>query len=219
MKNVKEVFAKNLVALRKSRNLTQSDLAQKLNYSDKAVSKWERGESVPDIEIIYQLSRFYGVTVDAMLEEDDILKKKGVSKKVERLIITLLSVLVVWLVAVIVFVILTWLVKNESLKIWLSFIYAIPTSAIVCIVFNSIWGKRYINPIISSVLIWTLVMSIFFTTTFKNNSFIFFVAIPLQVACILWFFLEVTHFNYRNLFRKKDKKALEGKSNDEAKTN
>ena len=138
MKNVKDTFAKNLIALRKNRKLTQSDLANKLNYSDKAISKWERGESVPDIEMIYQLSKFYGVTVDAMLEEEDILKKKGVSRKLERLIVTLLSVSVVWLIAVIVFVILTWLVPDNGLKIWLSFIYPIPVTMIVLIVFNSI---------------------------------------------------------------------------------
>lgn len=206
MKNVKDTFAKNLIDLRKNRKLTQSDLANKLNYSDKAISKWERGESVPDIEMIYQLSKFYGVTVDAMLEEEDILKKKGVSRKLERLIVTLLSVSVVWLIAVIVFVILTWLVPDNGLKIWLSFIYPIPVTMIVLIVFNSIWGKRYINPIISSVLIWTLVMSFFLTFKFENNVALFFIAIPLQVGCILWFILEVTHFNYRNLFRKKEEK-------------
>lgn len=208
MKNVRDIFAKNLIALRKNRKLTQSDLAKKLNYSDKAISKWERGESVPDIELIYELSKFYGVTVDAMLEEEDILKKKGVSKKVERLIVTLLSILLVWLVCVILFVILTWVVKNSDFKIWLVFIYGIPASAIVGIVFNSIWGKRYVNPIISSILLWTLILSIFLTVSFANNALIFFIAIPLQVACILWFILEIKHFNYRNLFRKKEKRDL-----------
>ena len=50
--NLKTIIAKNIVLLRTGERLTQAELAERLNYSDKAVSKWERGESLPDIAVI-----------------------------------------------------------------------------------------------------------------------------------------------------------------------
>ena len=69
MEELKNVIADNLINLRKSNKLTQLELAEKLNYSDKAISKWERGESLPDIIILKQLAEMYGVSVDYILTE------------------------------------------------------------------------------------------------------------------------------------------------------
>ena len=62
-------FSKNLIKLRKSINYTQADLAKKLNYSDKAISKWERSESMPDIYMLKEMADFFGVTIDFLLAE------------------------------------------------------------------------------------------------------------------------------------------------------
>lgn len=200
MENLKENLAKNLIKLRKANNLTQLDLATKLNYSDKAISKWERGESMPDVEMLYTISKMFDVTIDWLISDSDkIVKVKEKSKTGKRIIIGLLSILVAWLVATIVFVILSWVLDfNDT---WLSFIYAIPVSAIIWLVFNSIWGKIEITPLIVSILLWTLILSIYlsvkvFHSDFENNFMIFFIAIPLQVADILWFILI--------LFRKRE---------------
>ena len=200
--SVKDRLAKNLAELRKANKLTQSDLANKLNYSDKAISKWERGESVPDIDTLYILSKFYGVKIDAMLTEDDILKKKGLSKVQEHIIITLLSILVVWIIATIVFVIFQWVGINKA---WLTFIYAIPASTIVWIVFNGIWGIKYITPIISSVLIWTSLVSVNLTITESNGFLLYFIAIPLQVCAILWFTWIILRMKNKNIFKREKK--------------
>lgn len=201
--SVKETLAKNLAELRKAKNLTQSELANKLNYSDKAISKWERGESVPDIDILYQLSQFYGVKIDAMLTENNILKKKGLSKVQERLIISLLSILVVWILATIIYVVVY---LTAETRLWLTFIWAIPASAIVGLVFNSIWGKNYLNPVISSVLLWTLFLSVVLTVKIENSGFLFFIAIPIQVCAILWFFLIILKMKNKKLFKREKKK-------------
>ena len=201
--SVKETLAKNLAELRKAKNLTQSELANKLNYSDKAISKWERGESVPDIDILYQLSQFYGVKIDAMLTENNILKKKGLSKVQERLIISLLSILVVWILATIIYVVVY---LTTETRLWLTFIWAIPASAIVGLVFNSIWGKNYLNPVISSVLLWTLFLSVVLTVKIENSGFLFFIAIPIQVCAILWFFLIILKMKNKKLFKREKKK-------------
>ena len=50
--NVKQTIAKNLVELRRRHRFTQQELAQRLNYSDKAISRWEHAETLPDIETL-----------------------------------------------------------------------------------------------------------------------------------------------------------------------
>ena len=111
MKDLKNIIADNIVLLRKEKGLTQAQLAEKLNYSDKAVSKWERGESLPDVDVLKSLAEILGVSVDYLLESDHQkteLEKATVSRKKfrRRAIITSMCVMLVWLIATVVFFIL-----------------------------------------------------------------------------------------------------------------
>ena len=63
----KRIVADNITALRTAKKLTQSQLAEMLNYSDKSVSKWERGDSVPDVFVLKKIADIFGVTVDWLL--------------------------------------------------------------------------------------------------------------------------------------------------------
>lgn len=171
--------------------MTQSELAEKLSYSDKAVSKWERGESLPDIEILYEISKLYNVTIDELLSEEVKINHTKKLKTKMRFIISLISSLLVWLIATIVFVFLVWLNPDKERQ-WLVFIYAIPVSSIVVLVFNSIWGNKMLNCLIVSVLMWTIILSIFLTVPkFDNSYLIFFIAIPVQIIILCWFGLLV----------------------------
>lgn len=191
MENLKNILAQNLVKLRKDSNMTQSELAEKLSYSDKAVSKWERGESLPDIEILYEISKLYNVTIDELLSEEVKINHTKKLKTKMRFIISLISSLLVWLIATIVFVFLVWLNPDKERQ-WLVFIYAIPVSSIVVLVFNSIWGNKMLNCLIVSVLMWTIILSIFLTVPkFDNSYLIFFIAIPVQIIILCWFGLLV----------------------------
>ena len=191
MENLKNILAKNLVKLRKASNMTQSELDEKLSYSDKAVSKWERGESLPDIEILYEISKLYNVTIDELLSEEVKFNHTKKLKTKMRFIISLISSLLVWLIATIVFVFLVWLNPDKERQ-WLVFIYAIPVSSIVVLVFNSIWGNKMLNCLIVSVLMWTIILSIFLTVPkFDNSYLIFFIAIPVQIIILCWFGLLV----------------------------
>lgn len=191
MENLKNILAQNLVKLRKASNMTQSELAEKLSYSDKAVSKWERGESLPDIEILYEISKLYNVTIDELLSEEVKINHTKKLKTKMRFIISLISSLLVWLIATIVFVFLVWLNPDKERQ-WLVFIYAIPVSSIVVLVFNSIWGNKMLNCLIVSVLMWTIILSIFLTVPkFDNSYLIFFIAIPVQIIILCWFVLLV----------------------------
>ncbi|OLA10606.1 MAG: hypothetical protein BHW12_01880 [Coprobacillus sp. 28_7] len=191
MENLKNILAQNLVKLRKASNMTQSELAEKLSYSDKAVSKWERGESLPDIEILYEILKLYNVTIDELLSEEVKINHTKKLKTKMRFIISLISSLLVWLIATIVFVFLVWLNPDKERQ-WLVFIYAIPVSSIVVLVFNSIWGNKMLNCLIVSVLMWTIILSIFLTVPkFDNSYLIFFIAIPVQIIILCWFGLLV----------------------------
>lgn len=196
MENLKKILAKNLVKLRKEANMTQSELAEKLNYSDKAVSKWERGESTPDIEILFELSRMYNVTIDELLTSEELNIKifsddinSNFLKNKKRTIITIISSLLVWVIATLLFVLTMWFFPDFE-KSWLIFIYAIPACTIVILVFNSIWGNTLLNSLIISILLWTSVLSIFLTLpSFTYSGLIFLVAIPMQIIIIFWFIL------------------------------
>ena len=72
MKDIKRILAKNLTDLRLRNHLTQLELAEKLNYSDKTISKWERGESSPDISVLVEIADLFGVTLDDLVKSETI---------------------------------------------------------------------------------------------------------------------------------------------------
>ena len=76
MKDLRKIIGDNLSELRKRRGLTQFELAEKFNYTDRAVSKWENGDTLPDVEVLYQLCEFYGVTIDYLTHEENSQFKK-----------------------------------------------------------------------------------------------------------------------------------------------
>ena len=187
------IIAKNICALRTGAGLTQLQLAEILNYSDKAVSKWERGESVPDIFMLKRIADYFGVSVDYLLEarhpksEEPTCEPKAPLSKRSRAIISFLAATLVWLVATVVFVIFA--IANPDAHAWLSFIYAIPLSAIVLLVFNSIWGRAKLNYVIITVLVWTLILSIYTTVLLlgeRNIWLVFLLGVPAQVIILFW---------------------------------
>mgnify|MGYP002533043550 CR=1 FL=1 len=187
--NFKDIVANNLILYRKERKLTQAELAEKLNYSDKSISKWERGESLPDLEIMKKLADLYGIKVDDFFSHKNVKTVKKNRSNLKHLIISILSILLVWLVAIICFVCLHIFLPSYT-NGWLFFIYSIPASCIVALVFSCIWGKRCITASICTLLVWTLLLSIYLSIDAVNLWTIFLIAIPIQIAIVLWFFLK-----------------------------
>lgn len=191
MKELNAVIAANICELRKSAGMTQGELAEILSYSDKAISKWERGESVPDIAVLKQIADTFCVTVDYLLtseHQEFKTEKKEVTKrkKLNRFLISLISIVLVWLVAIFVYMNIDLFAKNAYN--WLAFMYAIPASAVVALVFNSIWGKPKLNFLIISILLWSLITSIFLTLTIVTKPIwlLFVLGVPGQIIVILW---------------------------------
>ncbi len=190
MEDLKPIFAFNLAALRKKKGWTQLELAERLNYSDKAVSKWERGESLPDVMILKQIADLFEVTVDYMLVRDHETATVPVSKRKRRnqAMITGISCVTVWLIASIVYFSLGFVDSVTSWS-WLVFLAAIPACGIVLLVFSALWwGKRWLFTTVS-VLIWSLLTLAFFMVYFLahlNIWLIFVIGIPAQVIVFLW---------------------------------
>lgn len=209
-KNIGERISTNLISLRKTFKLTQMEFAQKINYSDKAVSKWENGESLPSVEVLENICEFYGITFNDIVGEDEIvLNKKRTSKmSTSKICIILLCCLSVWLIATVTYV-YAKLIFNTS--IWMCFVWATPATCIIGIIFNSIWGKGRNVFIIISALIWTSLASFYLQLLpYYNAWVIFIVGVPLQLAVILWSTLYQTN---KRLRRKKNEIKEKSKHN------
>jgi len=216
MDTLKEIIANNLIKFRKNCGLTQLELAEKLKYSDKNISKWERGESVPDVIILKQLADIYNITVDDFLVEDNKKglissndNKKSKTRKMtkKQALITLLSVSIVWLVATLFFGIFSNVVGVAPFA-WYAFVIALPASCVVTLVFSSLWCTNLLNAIIVSLLIWLSALTIFVIFSFVNNIwFIFIVSIPLQILDILWFVFRKVNSNIKKIDKKGNKQA------------
>lgn len=187
MKDVKDILAENLTHLRQASGITQSELAKRLNYTDKSVSKWEHGDAVPPIDVLKSLADIYGVTLDFLTEEhmdSEYDKKYNLKENVtNKRVITLLAVSLVWIIATLLFIYGLTLAQENY---WQIFVFAVPVSVIVLIVFNGIWGKRKYTFILISVLVWAGIASIYILFLENNPWAIFIIGLPVQVAIILW---------------------------------
>lgn len=166
MRELKEIFAYNLTALRTESKMTQLELGNAISYSDKAISKWERGEAVPDAYVLLKLAGIFGVTVDFLLKdhEGDKMPRR---KKTNYPSVVALSVISVWTAFAIAYIV-TFLVGHAYP---LLFMYAGIVSLIMMVVFNSVWGNRAFNIILVSVLVMSIITTIYliFLTAGYNN--------------------------------------------------
>ena len=182
----------NIAAFRKQYAMTQAELADKLNYSDKAVSKWERGESVPDIMTLAQIAELFGVGMDALVGTESTAVTMKVDaqtpkRRVNKTVIQLLVSILVWFVALFVYVVLSSMDVHKS---WIGFIYAVPANAIVLLSLRSAWGKYGLNVVLISAIVWGSLLSFYLTMlifTGYNIWKLFLLGILGQIAVFLWF--------------------------------
>lgn len=195
---LREIVAKNISDLRKIYKMTQAELAERLNYSDKAVSKWERAEGMPDVETLKKIADLFDVSVDSLLTENSDVKKSIRTKKLsssQKFLIAIISAVLVWVVATAAFCICRW-AGVESFGVVLLFIYAIPVTFIVLIVFNSLWGRTWATLIFVSCLIWTIATAVYLTPSFLGYVYpaaylVYIGAIPVQIGLGLFFGLRL----------------------------
>ena len=188
MKDIKPIIAANLVTLRKEKGLTQAELAEKLSYSDKAISRWERGDTLPDISMLYEICNYYNITLDMLVsdepiirEEEKVYTKNSLAYKIWA---TMLSVTFVWLAATITFIYSN--VKGEGYNFWMAFVWAVPLTCIVL----KIAGRNIFNTVLKiitdSVLIWSILATFYLQLLPCNIWMIFLLGFPVQAIIFLW---------------------------------
>ena len=204
---IRTILAEKLTAYRKRAGMTQAELAEKLNYSDKSISKWERGDGMPDLLVLCQLADLYDIPLDAFLRDGPLVRSQ-VEQRSRHAIITLLSLGLVIFVSAIAF----FVCHVAQVKVgWLSFIYAVPVCMILLVVFSHIWGNTLHQAIAVSLLDWSLIASIYISfraiaPSISGIAMLFMVGAVFQVLIILWYVLMFVR--RRNRARKGDGHVL-----------
>lgn len=189
--DIKTTVANNLIALRKSKGLTQADVANALNYSDKSVSKWEHADSLPDISILSALADMYGVTLDFLTHEDareqiSYLSEKKKPDRERQLTIEVLTVTIVFLCATVLFVYGYCFASVKTQDFWTAYIWAIPVSALFLWNYNRKWHKNKLeSTILLSILLWSLLLCIFLQFGNYKLWLIFILGVPMEIIIVL----------------------------------
>ena len=186
MENIKDCIKENLVLFRKENKFTQLELAEKIGYSDKAISRWETGEVTPDVETLDRLAKIYGIPIAAFFTKNkaalpSITKQR--SDAVKRSVIMLLGVALVWYTAMLLFELFQ---RYDVKSGWMTFIWAVPLSFLVLAIFTAIWGLRVVSVVFISILSWTAIVALYLQLLEYN----LFLQIRLISMCLL------THRNF-----------------------
>ena len=196
MKDVKPIIAENLAALRKSRGLTQAQLAEMLDYSDKAVSRWEHGDTLPDMNVLCELCDFYEVTLDYLVRrQDDPTRESCTTKKDlgNRIAMCSLMVSIVWLIATFVFV-YSNIFANANY--WRAFIWAVPITFLIVMRGARTFGTRVASLIASSGFVWTFIAAVYIQFLKYNLWLIFIIGVPAQITLVLWYNMKSRRRKY-----------------------
>ena len=191
MNDIKQVIAKNLITLRKKNKLTQNELAEKLNYSDNAISRWEHAEVTPSIETLEQIANIYNVPLSSLIEDNAVRAAELSDRRalVNKLAAVLISASFVWLIATVTFVVSILLWEHT---LWQIYIWAMPIVALVMMPFHHYWGRHIYKFTILTIFVWTLLLAIF-VQFFKFSPWmwvIFLLGIPIQIGLAIWAFVK-----------------------------
>ena len=190
MTDIKNIVAKNLAQLRKERGLTQAELAQRFNYSDKAVSRWEHGDTLPDINVLYELCEFYSITMNDLVSQEckpeEINKQQEKRFMIYRIFLSAFAASIAWLIAAV------WFAYSQvayGSGYWLAFAWMIPIS---CIIVNYVcrnilgWIPRFV---LTSVSIWSIIASMYLHVLLNSQAnlwMIFLIGLPMEALAFLW---------------------------------
>ena len=210
---INQIIAQNLIKFRKESGLTQAEIAEKINYSDKSVSKWESGNGVPDVYTLMQLAKLYGTTLSELVGEEERKPEKKVKKYTlgKQILIMLLSSGLVWLAAILTFVVLE--IAFEGGVWWMTFLYAVAINAIVIVVYSGIWKHQILNFVSVSVLIWSTILCLSLTVGEIMNAvgrhanlwWLFLLGVPLQGLEVLWTFFRALLRKQKDVIEENDK--------------
>ena len=183
----KATIASNLIWLRLAAGMTQAEVGEKLNYSDKTISKWERGEVTTDVFVLMEIAALFDVSVDYLIkphaEIEPIVYNKPQEPHYNTRAITAIAVLGVWTLAFLVFLVLWW----SGYVMWLLPVFAVPVSLVVLLVLQSVFHKGHGNRFIIAAIAVSLVTALYLTFLQNNPWQIFLLLIPISAIVFLSF--------------------------------
>ncbi len=188
---IRKIVAERLTAYRKRANMTQAELAEKLNYSDKSVSKWERGDGLPDLLVLCRLAEIYEIPVDEFLHEGTLKRPASVRRR-RHWLITLLSIGLTFLIAALTYYVLT---VTEVSYAWMCFVTAVPIAAVIAVVFSHVWSGTLLQCLSVSALVWSIAVTVYLYVLLlarpvNGNGLLFALAGGMQVLVLLWYLLQ-----------------------------
>ena len=187
LSELKLISASNIIKLRTEAGLTQAELGEKLNYSDKTISKWERGEAIPDAYVLTQMAEIFGVTVDDLLSSHDAWEspEQQAARQEEAgysvNMIIAISVLGVWTMALTIFVLL-WLF---DIILWETFIVALPVSILTYMVLICVFRRRQHLQFVIAAFVLSMFILLYFTLPMQKPWQLFLIAIPAEIIVFL----------------------------------
>ena len=188
MKTTKDIVIENLIKLRKKHKLTQLELAKKINYSDKAISRWEKGEVVPDINILDSICKVYNIHINYLFEEHNELEEKEDKQIANKLVVGIISICIVWTIITVAFV---YIKIIYGYVYWQAFVWGIPISAIIALAYNKIWIRRKaFNVVFNTILNWSILTCVYLQFIDLNLWLVFLIGIPVQASIIASTYLK-----------------------------
>lgn len=181
--SLRKTIGRNIALYRKAHKDTQAALGEKLNYTDKAVSKWERGESIPDVYVLSCIAELYGVTVGNLIGET---KPQIQTSPHLHLYIYLLSAALVYVIATVLIVMFE--VFNVPFNTWLFLLYGSAVAALLGVIFTSLWWNVWLQLSAWSALIWLTGLSVFLTVHGLILSKVFLICAALEGVVVIWTF-------------------------------
>lgn len=190
---LKKIVADNLTELRKSKSLTQSQLGEMLGYTDKAVSKWEHGDTTPDIETLKKLAEFYGVTIDYLTKVPNQKEKKDALLDIKkrdnnRIVVALLADMAAPAISILLYIIL---LATKNINYWLAFLWWIPIDALILFIFAWVWHNRVARQWTAIAFTWSSITCVYLQLVVSLEYgyrfwALFFFGIPATIGAILW---------------------------------
>ena len=195
MEELNKIIGNNLTFLRKKAGLTQLEFGEKFSYSDKTVSKWEKGEVVPSVEVLKQIADYHGVSVDFILqehtsEEDFLSIVKKTPNSANKITFIALVIMIIVSIAVTIYIASIYNLGTADVhrnRWWAVFLWILPLSfAIIAFLTKRLFYSNKWMLIWVSCALWSLLLAAFFSFLFDGVYwYLFFIGLPVQAALIL----------------------------------
>lgn len=190
----KEIVAANLTNYRKKAGISQLELAKKLNYSNKNISKWENGETTPSVFVLKEIANVYGITIDDLLNESTIdanqlvEAKAKVDKRKKQFfrVFMLLLANVILFCATSIAIYVMGICNVTGFNKWLLYFYTAPLVCISVVIYIRVLYK-FLDPISLSLMGWLLCGCIYVSLINVHNISLIFVlgaGFQLLVICL-----------------------------------